>query len=121
MGFCIYESSKYNFTISIKNFNNKELIQFMASYKCLINKYDNKIKIIFDASLLTNITFKQVKILSIFLISMKPIHKNKLDKFAIVIVNKYVSNILNFIFVVIPPVRPYSIVNNIEEAKKYID
>ena len=99
---------------------------FFLKHFCFIlnvgrcNKYDNKIKIIFDASLLTNISFKQVKILSIFLISMKPIHKNKLDKFAIVIVNKYVSNILNVIFVVIPPVRPYSIVNNIEEAKKYI-
>lgn len=121
MGFDIHEISKYNFNISIKNFSDKELIEFMTSYKCLINRYCNKIKIIFDASLLTNISFKQVKILSIFLISMKPIHREKLDKFAIVIVNKYVSNILNFIFVVIPPVRPYSIVNNIEEAKKYID
>ena len=36
MGFCIYESSKYNFTISIKNFNNQELHRptFKMKQKC---------------------------------------------------------------------------------------
>ena len=48
---------------------------------------------------------------------MRDIHNQKLSCFAIVLSNSIIIGILNFIFKLVPPVRPYIICNTIEEAK----
>ena len=115
----VYDEINKIYKIDISNFTDDELDKFILEYKILLNS-GNNFKIIFSSLELENISFIQVVKLGIFLESFKPVHRRNLDKFCIVIKNKKIIKILNGLFMLIPPVRPYLLVNTYEEGLKYI-
>lgn len=120
MPFTLNETISKQFVITITNFTDAELNEFITSYKSLFNKYESRVKIIFNAENLSELSFNQIKVLSLLLISMKPIHKEKLEKFAIIVRNKLIIRILSGIFDIIPPVRPFIVADNIQKALEYM-
>lgn len=109
------------YKIEIYNYSDIEFSEFIKNYKNIIQSEKNKkIKIIFDASKLTTITIKQTTKLSLFLLNMKNLHKKNLEKFTIIVENNLIREIIDIVFKIIPPVRPYKIVKNIEDAYSYI-
>ena len=115
----LYDENNKIYNVTISDFTDEELDNFIISYKILLNG-DNNLKMIFSSLGLQNITFRQVVKLGIFLESFKPVHRRNLDKFCIVIKNKKIIKILNGLFMLIPPVRPYLLVQTYEEGLKYI-
>ena len=115
----VYDKNNKIYNVSISDFTDEELDNFIISYKILLNS-DNNFKMIFSSLSLQNITFRQVVKLGIFLESFKPVHRRNLDKFCIVIKNRKIIKILNGLFMLIPPVRPYLLVETYEEGLKYI-
>lgn len=115
----VHDKNNKIYNVSISDFTDEELDNFIISYKILLNS-DNNFKMIFSSLGLQNITFRQVVKLGIFLESFKPVHRINLDKFCIVIKNRKIIKILNGLFMLIPPVRPYLLVETYEEGLKYI-
>jgi hypothetical protein len=108
------------YKIEIYDYTDVEFCEFIKNYKKIIQSEEKKIKIIFDASKLSRITIKQITKLSLFLLNMKNLHKKNLEKFTIIVVNNLIREIIDIVFKIIPPVRPYKIVKNIEDAYSYI-
>tara|TARA_B100000497_G_C7312740_1_gene210116 strand:+ start:101 stop:469 length:369 start_codon:yes stop_codon:yes gene_type:complete len=108
------------YKIEIYDYTDVEFCEFIKNYKKIIQSEEKKIKIIFDASKLSRITIKQITKLSLFLLNMKKLHKKNLEKFTIIVVNNLIREIIDIVFKIIPPVRPYKIVKNIEDAYSYI-
>jgi hypothetical protein len=109
------------YKIEIYNYSDIEFSEFIKNYKKIIqSEKKKKIKIIFDASKLTTITIKQITKLSLFLLNMKNLHKKNLEKFTIIVENNLIKEIIDIVFKIIPPVCPYKIVKNIEDAYNYI-
>ena len=115
----IYDEINKIYKIDISDFTDDELDKFISEYKILLNN-GNNFKIIFSSLKLENISFRQVVKLGLFLESFKPVHRKNLDKFCIIIKNKKIISILNGLFMLVPPVRPYILVTNLEEGLKYI-
>lgn len=115
----IYDEINKIYKIDISNFTDDELDKFISEYKILLNS-GNNFKIIFSSLELENISFRQVVKLGLFLESFKPVHRKNLDKFCIIIKNNKIISILNGLFLLVPPVRPYILVTNLEEGLKYI-
>ncbi len=115
----IYDNDNKIYNIKISDFTDEELDNFITSYKILLNSGSN-FKMIFTSLELENISFSQVVKLGIFLESFKPVHRTNLDKFCIIIKNEKIIKILNGLFMLIPPVRPYLLVQTLEEGLKYI-
>ena len=115
----VYDEINKIYKIDISNFTDDELDKFILEYKILLNS-GNNFKIIFSSLELENISFIQVVKLGIFLESFKPVHRRNLDKFCIVIKNKKIIKILNGLFMLIPPVRPYLLVETFDEGLNYI-
>jgi len=115
----LYDENNKIYNVRISDFTDKELDNFIISYKILLNSGSN-FKMIFSSLELENITFRQVVKLGIFLESFKPVHRINLDKFCIVIKNEKIIKILNGLFMLIPPVRPYLLVQTYDEGLKYI-
>jgi hypothetical protein len=108
------------YKIEIYDYTDVEFCEFIKNYKKIIQSEEKKIKIIFDASKLSRITIKQITKLSLFLLNMKNLHKKNLEKFTIIVVNNLIREIIDIVFKIIPPVRPYKIVKSIEDAYSYI-
>ena len=108
------------YKIEIYDYTDVEFCEFIKNYKKIIQSEEKKIKIIFDASKLSRITIKQITKLSLFLLNMKNLHKKNLEKFTIIVVNNLIREIIDIVFKIIPQVRPYKIVKNIEDAYSYI-
>lgn len=115
----LYDSNNKIYNVIISDFTDEELENFIIDYKILLNS-DSNFKIIFSSLELENISIKQILKLGIFLDSFKPIHRKNLDKFCIIIKNNKIIKILNGLFTLIPPVRPYLLVQTFEEGLKYI-
>lgn len=115
----VYDEINKIYKIDISDFTDDELDKFISEYKILLNG-GNNFKIIFSSLELENISFRQVVKLGLFLESFKPVHRINLNKFCIIIKNKKIISILNGLFMLVPPVRPYILVTNLEEGLKYI-
>ena len=115
----VYDEINKIYKIDISDFTDDELDKFISEYKILLNS-GNNFKIIFSSLELENISFRQVVKLGLFLESFKPVHRINLNKFCIIIKNKKIISILNGLFLLVPPVRPYILVTNLEEGLKYI-
>jgi len=115
----IYDEINKIYKIDISNFTDDELDKFISEYKILLNS-GNNFKIIFSSLELENISFRQVVKLGLFLESFKPVHRKNLDKFCIIIKNKKIISILNGLFMLVPPVRPYLLVQTYDEGLNYI-
>ena len=115
----VYDEINNIYKIDISDFTDDELDKFISEYKILLNS-GNNFKIIFSSLELENISFRQVVKLGLFLESFKPVHRINLNKFCIIIKNKKIISILNGLFMLVPPVRPYILVTNLEEGLKYI-
>ena len=53
--------------------------------------------------------------------NMRHIHQQKLECFTILVNSTIILNILKFVFVIIPPSRPYRFFNNLTDAYKFIN
>ena len=115
----VYDKNNKIYNVTISDFTDEELDNFIISYKILLNSGSN-FKMIFSSLELENISFRQVVKLGIFLESFKPVHRRNLEKFCIVIKNEKIIKILNGLFILIPPVRPYLLVQTYDEGLKYI-
>ena len=115
----IYDHTNKIYNVRISDFTDKELDNFIISYKILLNS-DNNFKMIFSSLELENISFRQVVKLGLFLESFRPVHRKNLDKFCIIIQNNKIIKILNGLFILIPPVRPYLLVQTFDEGLNYI-
>jgi len=115
----VYDEINKIYKIDISDFTDDELDKFISEYKILLNG-GNNFKIIFSSLELENISFRQVVKLGLFLESFKPVHRTNLNKFCIIIKNNKIISILNGLFMLVPPVRPYILVTNLEEGLKYI-
>lgn len=115
----VYDEINKIYKIDISDFTDDELDKFISEYKILLNS-GNNFKIIFSSLELENISFRQVVKLGLFLESFKPVHRTNLNKFCIIIKNNKIISILNGLFMLVPPVRPYILVTNLEEGLKYI-
>ena len=115
----VYDEINKIYKIDISDFTDDELDKFISEYKILLNS-GNNFKIIFSSLELENISFRQVVKLGLFLESFKPVHRINLNKFCIIIKNTKIISILNGLFLLVPPVRPYKLVTNLEEGLKYI-
>lgn len=112
------ESDLYE--VKIENYNEEEFNNFMQEYLGLYKNLNAKIYMIFNALDLTVLRPSQIIKLTSFLNVMKPVHRDKLEKFVMIVTNKSIQNILDGVFTVIPPVRPYIITTKYSEAESYI-
>ncbi len=115
----IYDHTNKIYNVRISDFTDEELDNFIISYKILLNS-DNNFKMIFSSLELENISFRQVVKLGLFLESFRPVHRKNLDKFCIIIQNNKIIKILNGLFILIPPVRPYLLVQTFDQGLNYI-
>ena len=115
----IYDKINKIYNIKISDFTDGELDKFISEYKILLNS-GNNFKIIFSSLELENISFRQVVKLGLFLESFKPVHRTNLNKFCIIIKNNKIISILNGLFMLVPPVRPYLLVQTYDEGLNYI-
>lgn len=117
----IPDSNKSIFHIKIVNYDDKQFQDFTMRYKNILQHSPTKVYFIFNTLELTNISTLQSLKLSLFLQNMRPLHINKLEKFTIILVNSYIKKILDVVFRIVPPVRPYKITPNMEEARHFIN
>ena len=115
----IYDKINKIYNIKKLDFTDEELDKFISEYKILLNS-GNNFKIIFSSLELENISFRQVVKLGLFLESFKPVHRTNLNKFCIIIKNNKIISILNGLFMLVPPVRPYLLVQTYDEGLNYI-
>lgn len=122
MSFIIEKESENQYKILIKDFNDEDFNKFIREYEELFSGVDkeSRISLIFSSLELTNITLNQILKLSLFLQKMKPVHRKKLEKFAIVVTSEKIIRILNIVFVFVPPVRPYTVVRTDEEGEIFV-
>ena len=103
--------------INICNFTDQDFTTFTSTYRSVLNDvYERKIYIIFDTNNLTYISPYQTAKFVTFLFAMRSPHRNKLKKFAIVVTNEKIKQILDYVFIIVPPVVPYIIETNVESA-----
>lgn len=123
MSFTIEKKSESYYRIVIKDFNDDEFNVFMGNYVELFSEVVNgsRISLMFSSLELTNITPNQILRLSLFLQKMKPTHRKKLEKFAIVVTSEKIIKILNIVFVLVPPVRPYIVVMTDEDGERFLN
>lgn len=123
MSFTIEKKSESYYRIVIKDFNDDEFNVFMGNYVELFSEVENdsRISLMFSSLELTNITLNQILRLSLFLQKMKPTHRKKLEKFAIVVTSEKIIKILNIVFVLVPPVRPYIVVMTDEDGERFLN
>tara|TARA_A100001011_G_scaffold342886_1_gene376793 strand:- start:5926 stop:6318 length:393 start_codon:yes stop_codon:yes gene_type:complete len=97
-----------------------DFLSFIEFYQ---NSYQHikKTSIVFNALNLERISINQCYQLATMMQNMRPIHLQKLECFTILVNNPIILNILKFVFVIVPPVRPYGIYNNITNAYKFIN
>lgn len=119
MPITITNIEKTIYKATFKDFTEKELTNFITEYKEIYNNSIDKVYFIFCTLSLSNISPRNVILLTLFIENMKPIHRLHLEKFAIIVYSKKILNILNGVFAVVKPVRPYKIVNTYEEAISY--
>ena len=95
----------------------------MGNYVELFSEVENdsRISLMFSSLELTNITLNQILKLSLFLQKMKPTHRKKLEKFAIVVTSEKIIKMLNIVFVLVPPVRPYIVVMTDEDGERFLN
>jgi len=103
-----------------KSASHIDFISFLEFYQLAYNNIQ-KTYIIFNALKLEQITIKQCYKLALMMQNMRHIHKQKLECFAMIINSPLILNILRFVFSLVPPVRPYIIVNNDNDAYKFIN
>ena len=116
----IPDSNKLIFHIKIVNYEDEQFQDFTVRYKNILQHSPNKVYFIFDTLELTSISTLQSLKLSLFLQNMRPLHRTKLEKFTIILVNSHIKKILDVVFRIVPPVRPYKITSNIEEATNFM-
>tara|TARA_B100000424_G_C22942770_1_gene501620 strand:- start:1463 stop:1843 length:381 start_codon:yes stop_codon:yes gene_type:complete len=123
MSFTIEKKSESYYRIVIKDFNDDEFNVFMGNYVELFSEVENdsRISLMFSSLELTNITLNQILKLSLFLQKMKPTHRKKLEKFAIVVTSEKIIKMLNIVFVLVPPVRPYIVVMTDEDGERFLN
>ena len=103
-----------------KSASHNDFNSFLEFYQLAYNNIQ-KTYIIFNAFHLENITIKQCYKLALMMQNMRPIHKQKLECFVMIINSSLILHILRFVFSLVPPVRPYIIVNNLNDAYKFIN
>ena len=103
-----------------KSSSHNDFNSFLEYYQLAYNNIQ-KTYIIFNALNLEHITVKQCYKLALMMQNMRPIHKQKLECFVMIISSSLILHILRFVFSLVPPVRPYIIVNNLNDAYKFID
>jgi len=96
-----------------------EMDHFIVAYQNEFTKI-NKKSIIFNGLNIEYLSFGQSMKMANMMQDMRDIHNQKLSCFAIVLSNYIIIGILNFIFKLVPPVRPYIVCNTIEKAKNFI-
>lgn len=96
-----------------------EMDHFIVAYQNEFTKV-NKKSIIFNGLKIERLSFGQSMKMANMMQDMRDIHNQKLSCFAIVLSNSMIIGILNFIFKLVPPVRPYIVCNTIEKAKNFI-
>ena len=123
MSFTIEKKSESYYRIVIKDFNDDEFNVFMGNYVELFSEVENdsRISLMFSSLELTNITLNQILKLSLFLQKMKPTHRKKLEKFAIVVTSEKIIKMLNIVFVLVPPVRPYIVVMTDKDGERFLN
>ena len=99
--------------------SDSEMDNFIISYQNEFTRIDKK-SIIFNALNIERLTISQAMKMANMMQNMRDTHNKKLSCFAIVLSNSFIINILNFIFTLVPPVRPYIVCNTIEKAKNFI-
>ena len=109
MPFEIEQSDKNLYKIKISDFTDEEFYNFTLNYRLIFKDLVEKIYIIFDSWNLEDITYNQIIKLSLFLQQMKPIHKKQLERFSILVSNKKIVKIIDIVFFIVPPVRPYKV------------
>tara|TARA_A100001011_G_scaffold400833_1_gene519572 strand:+ start:6789 stop:7202 length:414 start_codon:yes stop_codon:yes gene_type:complete len=113
--------NKQIFLINICDYNSEEFEHFTKRYKNILQFSTKKIFIIFNTLNLNSISAIQCLKLILFLENMKPLHRLKLHKFSIIIKNVKIIEILNNVFKVVPPVRPYKLTKTIDESIQYVN
>jgi len=102
-----------------KRANKNEFESFLIQYESRYITF-NKKSIIFNGLDIEYLSVSQCIQLANMMRRMRPIHSLQLICFCIVVNNNIIINLLNFIFTIVIPVRPYIICDNIEIAKKFI-
>ena len=97
-----------------------DFLSFIEFYQNAYN-HIQKTSIVFNALNLEHISIKQCYQLATMMQNMRPIHQQKLECFTIVVNSPIILNILKFVFVIVPPVRPYGIFNNHTDAYNFIN
>lgn len=108
------------YEIKIKNYSDMEFSIFMQNYVNLFKNLNERISIIFNASSVDSLALSQLTNLTSFLNTMKNVHKEKLYKFALIVKNTNIKNLLEGAFMIVPPVRPYVITTKFSEAESYV-
>lgn len=109
------------YRVKITNYTDESFQTFVTNYRFLFQRtLDTKVSFVFSTLELTSITPLQVMKLSLFLQNMKSVHREKLEKFAIVVNNRKILRVLNGVFAVVKPVRPYHICTAEETAIHYL-
>jgi hypothetical protein len=121
MPITITNIGKNIYKATFTDFTEEELAYFITDYKNIYNNSTEKLYFMFCTLSLSNISPRHVLKLTLFIENMKPIHRTHLEKFAMIVYSKKILNILNGVFAVVKPVRPYKIVNTYEEASTYIN
>lgn len=99
--------------------NENQFQSFLVQYEVRYINF-NKKSIIFNALDIEYMSFGQCYQLANMMKRMKHVHMEKLSCFVIVINNAYIISLLNFIFSIVSPVRPYIICKTVDMAKKFI-
>ena len=103
-----------------KSATDHDFLSFIEFYQNAYN-HIQKTSIVFNALNLEHISIKQCYKLATMMQNMRPIHQQKLECFTIVVNSPIILNILKFVFVIVPPVRPYGIFNNHTDAYNFIN
>lgn len=109
MPLTIVEKPNNLYDIKISDFTDEELDNFFVEYELIYKNLTKKIYIVFDSWNLQDISYSQILKLSLFLQKMKPIHINHLEEFIILLSNNKILKIIELVFIIVPPVRPYKL------------
>ena len=103
-----------------KSATEHDFLSFIEFYQNAYN-HIQKTSIVFNALNLEHISISQCYQLATMMQNMRPIHIDKLECFTILVNSPIILNILKFVFVIVPPVRPYAIFNNHTDAYNFIN
>ena len=90
--------------------NDSLLNDFMIQYKNYINTIKNKIELTFDITECDLIPMQLLIKFALYLNTLKPLHKEKLTSFIILVNNSAIKNLINILFTLSPPVVNYEII-----------